>query len=73
MGWVRHHAPSTRAGGAAQLVSVAAAFGKPANAPVREAVRAGRIPVRSAAVVLTVAERLRPRLATAPSRTCSRA
>ena len=40
--WVRHHAPSTRAGGAGQLVAVAQAFGKPANAPVDQAVRTGR-------------------------------
>ena len=39
--WVRHHAPSTRAGGAGQVVAVAQAFSKPANAPIREAVQAG--------------------------------
>src|SRR5689334_14053266 len=38
--WVRCHAPSTRAGGARQVVELAAAFGKPVNAPVRSAVEA---------------------------------
>lgn len=61
--WVRHHAPSTRAGGAQQVVALAQAFGKAANAPVREAVDAGRLPVRSAAVVVAEADRLRPLLA----------
>jgi hypothetical protein len=61
--WVRHHAPSTRAGGAQQVVAVAQAFSKAVNAPVKEAVDAGRLPVRSAAVVVTEAERLRPLLA----------
>ncbi len=42
--WVRHHAPSTRAGGAQQVVAVAQAFGKAVNAPVKEAVDAGRLP-----------------------------
>ena len=50
--WVRHHAPSTKAGGAAQVVAVAQAFGKTLNAPVKHAVDAGRLPVRSAAVVV---------------------
>ena len=61
--WVREHAPSTRAGGARQIVDVAQAFAKTANAPVRLAVQSGRLPVRSAAVVLTEADRLRPLLA----------
>ena len=61
--WVRRHAPSTRAGGAGQVVAVAAAFGKPVNAPVQEAVQAGVLPVRSAAVVVAEADRLRPVLA----------
>lgn len=61
--WVRHHAPSTRAGGAGQLVAVAQAFGKPANAPIAEAVQTGRLPVRSAAVVVAEVDRLRPLLA----------
>ena len=33
--WVRHHAPSTRAGGAGTVVAVAQAFQKQVNAPVR--------------------------------------
>ena len=61
--WVRHHAPSTRGGGAGQVVALAQAFGKAVNAPVREAVRSGALPVRSAAVVVSEAERLRPLLA----------
>ncbi|NYG06875.1 hypothetical protein BJ986_001362 [Phycicoccus badiiscoriae] len=61
--WVRAHAPSTRAGGAGQVVAVAVAFGKPVNAPVADAVRAGVLPVRSAAVVVAEADRLRPVLA----------
>ena len=61
--WVRHWAPSTRSGGAGQLVAVAQAFGKTANAPVKEAVDAGRLPVRAAAAVVTEADRLRPLLA----------
>ncbi|GAB3073526.1 HNH endonuclease signature motif containing protein [Pedococcus soli] len=58
--WVRRHAPSTRAGGARAVVEVAAAFGKAVNAPVRAAVQAGVLPVRSAAVVVAEADRLRP-------------
>ena len=61
--WVRQHAPSTRSGGAGQIVTVAHAFTKAANAPVREAVRAGSLPVRAAAVVVAEADRLRPLLA----------
>lgn len=60
--WVRRHAPSTRAGGAAQVVA-AEAFAKPANAAVKQAVEARRLPVRSAAVVVAEADRLRPLLA----------
>ena len=60
--WVRHHAPSTRAGGAGQLVAVAQAYRKPANAPIVQAIQAGVLPVRSAAVVLAEADRLRPLL-----------
>lgn len=63
VGWVRHWAPSTRSGGAGQLVTVAQAFAKAANAPVKEAVDSGRLPVRSAAVVVAEADRLRPLLA----------
>ena len=42
--WVRHHAPSTRAGGAGTVVAVAQAFQKQVNAPVKEAVDAGPAP-----------------------------
>ena len=64
--WVRHHAPSTRSGGpggAGTVVAVATAFGKTANAPVRDAVESGRIPVHSAAAVVSEADKLRPLLA----------
>lgn len=61
--WLLRHAPSLRAGGAGQVVSVAAAFRKAVNAPVQAAVEAGELPVRSAATVVTEADRLRPRLA----------
>ncbi len=61
--WVRHHAPSLRAGGARQVVEVAVAFTKPVNEAVRSAVEAGTLPVRSAAVVVAEADRLRPLLA----------
>ena len=60
--WVRHHAPSTRAGGAGTVVAVAQAFQKQVNAPVKEAVDAGRLPVASAAVVVSEADKLRPML-----------
>ncbi|HEY7720566.1 MAG TPA: hypothetical protein VIB11_01905, partial [Pedococcus sp.] len=60
--WVRHHAPSTRAGGAGTVGAVATAFGKQVNAPVREAVESGRLPVRSAATVVSEADRIRPLL-----------
>lgn len=58
--WVRHHAPSTRAGGAGTVVSVAQAFGKRVNAPVQAAVEAGRLPVVSAAAVVSEFEKLSP-------------
>ena len=61
--WVRRHAPSTRGGGAGQVAALAAAFAKPANAPVKTALDSGRLPVRSAAVVVLEADRLRPALA----------
>jgi hypothetical protein len=61
--WVRRHAPSTRAGGAAQVVSMALDLTKEQNAPVLLAVTEGRIPIRSAAAVVSEAERLRPLLA----------
>jgi hypothetical protein len=60
--WVRHHAPSTIAGGAATVVNLARAFDKAANQPVKDAVDAGRIPVRSAAAVVCEADKLRPLL-----------
>ncbi len=43
-------------------MTVAQAFGKPANAPVTQAVQTGLLPVRSAAVVLAEADRLGPLL-----------
>ncbi len=61
--WVRAHAPSTRAGGAAQVVAVAEAFAVSGLAAVKAAVVSGVLPVRSAAVVVAEAERLRPLLA----------
>ena len=61
--WVRHHAPTTRAGGAGQVAALAAAFAKPANAAVKAAVDSGRLPVRSAAAVVVEADKLRPALA----------
>ncbi len=60
--WVRRHAPSTRGGGAAQIVAVAQAFAVTGNAPVKDAVVSGELPVRSAAVVVSEADRLRPLL-----------
>jgi hypothetical protein len=51
--WVRHHAPSTKAGGAAVIVSAATAFGKVTHAPGRQAVESGRLPVKSAAAVVS--------------------
>lgn len=61
--WVRHHAPSTKAGAAGTVVAVAQAFQKQVNAPVQEAVNSGRLPVPSAAVVVSEFEKLRPLLA----------
>jgi hypothetical protein len=61
--WVRHHAPTTRAGGAGQVVALAAAFAKLVNAAIRAAVDSGRLPVRSAAAVVVEADKLRPALA----------
>jgi hypothetical protein len=60
--WVREHAPSLRAGGAAPVVRTAEAFGVSANLPVKEAVVSGRLPVGSAAVVVSELSRLRPLL-----------
>ena len=61
--WVRRHAPSTRVGGSAGVVALAEAFSVSGNAPVKEAVLSGELPVRSAAVVVAEADRLRPHLA----------
>lgn len=61
--WVRRHAPSLRAGGAGQVVATAEAFAVAGLAPVKEAVLSGVLPVRSAAVVVAEAEKLRPLLA----------
>ena len=61
--WVRRHAPSTRGGGAGQVAALAAAFAKPANAPIKRALDLGRVPVRSAAAVVVEADKLRPLLA----------
>jgi hypothetical protein len=58
--WVRRHAPSTRAGGAAQVVAVAQAFAVSGKAAVKDAVLSGVLPVRSAAVVISEADTLLP-------------
>ncbi|HYN68090.1 MAG TPA: DUF222 domain-containing protein, partial [Ornithinibacter sp.] len=58
--WVRRHAPSTVAGGAGAVVAVAQAFAVAGNAPVKDAVLSGVLPVRSAAVVVSEADRLLP-------------
>ena len=58
--WVRRHAPGTRAGGAAHVFAVAQAFAVPGRAAVKDAVLSGVLPVRSAAVVLSEAEKLLP-------------
>ena len=60
--WVRCYAPSTRAGGSAQVVAVAEAFSVAGNAPVKAAVLSGTLPVRSAAAVVAQADQLRPLL-----------
>jgi hypothetical protein len=61
--WVRAHAPSTRAGGAGQVAQVAQAFAVTGRSAVKDAVLSGALPVRSAAVVLSEADRLAPLLA----------
>ncbi len=61
--WVRRHAPSTVAGGAGQVVALAEAFERVRQRGGRDAVMSGSLPVRSAAVVVAEAERLRPLLA----------
>ena len=58
--WVRRHAPSLKSGGAAPVVAVAEAFAVAGNAPVKDAVLSGVLPTRSAAVVVSEAEKLRP-------------
>ncbi len=63
VGWVREHARSLRAGGAAQVVRLAEAFRVPGNEPVKDAVLSGRLPVRVAGVVVAEVARLRPLLA----------
>jgi hypothetical protein len=60
--WVQRFAPSTVAGGAGPVVAVAEAFAVAGNAPVKDAVLSGVLPVRSAAVVVSEADRLRPLL-----------
>ena len=60
--WVRRHAPSTVAGGAGQVVAVAQALAVPGNAPVKDAVVSGVLPVRAAAVVVSEADKLLPLL-----------
>jgi hypothetical protein len=60
---VLRHAPSTRAGGAAQVVAVAQAFAVGGRSAVKDAVLSGALPVRSAAVVVSEADRLAPLLA----------
>jgi hypothetical protein len=61
--WVRAFAPSTRHGGSAQVVALAQAFSVAGNAPVKEAVMSGQLPVRSAVAAVTQADQLRPLLA----------
>lgn len=61
--WVRVHAPSTRGGGAAQVVAVAKAFSVPGRGAVKDAVLSGSLPVSSAAVVVSEADKLAPLLA----------
>lgn len=61
--WVRAHAPSTRAGGAAQIVTLARELGKSSNALILAAVTDAQLPVRSAAAVVDEADKLRPLLA----------
>src|SRR6187200_2879138 len=58
--WVRRHAPSLKAGGAASVLTVAEAFAVAGNAPIKDAVLSGVLPTRSAAVVVSEAEKMRP-------------
>lgn len=61
--WVRRHAPSTRSGGSAQIVAVAKVFSVPGREAVKDAVLSGELPVSSAAVVASEADKLAPLLA----------
>lgn len=45
------------------MVALAQAFAKAINQPIEQAVEAGRLPARSAAVVVSEADKLRPLLA----------
>ena len=69
-GWVRQWGRSYAAGGAASLVRVTEAVGKPCNGLLREAVLAARVPVRNAAVALGEMDKLLPRLTPACARRC---
>ncbi len=60
--WVLHRAPGMAPAEAKAVVDVARAGGAPDVAPVATAVRAGRVPVRVAGVVLTEYRRLAPQL-----------
>jgi hypothetical protein len=60
--WVIAWAPSFRAGGAAQLVTVAHATRVARNAGLAAAVLGARVGVRNAAVALVEMDKLRPRL-----------
>ena len=60
--WVIQWAPSFRAGGAAQLVTVAHATMAVRNAGLAAAVLGARVGVRNAAVALVEMDKLRPRL-----------
>ena len=61
--WLRRHAPSMVAGGAGQVVTVAQALAVPGHAAVKDAVLSGVLPVRSAAVVVSEADKLLPLIA----------
>jgi len=61
--WVRTYAPSTRTGGSAKVVALAQAFAVQGNAPVKEAVLSGRLPVQGAVAAVNHADQLRPLLA----------
>ena len=69
VGWVRRWGRSYAAGGAASLVRVTEAVGRPCNGLLREAVLAARVPVRNAAVALGEMDKLLPRLTPACAET----